>query len=282
MSRASKSAPKSVPRCPWALVEILQILGLLRQELRNWEASTKEVQEAIDWISRGIHQLTGIPRGDILETINRLASGKDLEGVIFPKSIPDLYKRDLTHVLRALHELDKSRVTKAKIWRGLYERCASVRNLYRPPKRRITSGEANYHVSKWLRKHAAIKPRAVTIKGVQAGIKQDDNVSLSTGTIQMTPAWRAFHEARKSRQGGQLRIVSQEVSAKVMSGKPDDTEDNPSIIAERNEDEETWKRILEKATSSERRALMDMNETKRQELIEQIRQSFRDQAADNP
>jgi hypothetical protein len=129
MSRAKNSSPIVAPRCPFALVDILWLLGALRLKLSEWQAPTDEADEAIDWISRRIHELSGARRGHVLQTISRLASGQDLEGTVSPRGLAPLYNRDLTPVLRALRGLDRDRTT-AKLWRSLYQRWPEIRQAY--------------------------------------------------------------------------------------------------------------------------------------------------------
>ena len=118
-----------MPRCPFALVDLLWLLGAFRQKLREWQAPTSEVDEAIDWISRRIHELTGVRRAYVLQTIGRLANGQDLEGIVSPRGLAQTYHRDLTHVLRALRGLDRDRTT-ANLWRSLYQKWPIIRLVY--------------------------------------------------------------------------------------------------------------------------------------------------------
>jgi len=160
MSRARKSASIVVPRCPTHLANILRVLGLLRVAFRK-EGSTKEkeVEEAITWISRYIHERCAIPRRRTLIAIHSLANNQDLEGINNPR-IPDIYGSDLTDVMLALGKPDNEGTT-AKLWYELGKKWPKLRSIFeklgsagsRKRKRSTERGEGQKKLIAALAKH---------------------------------------------------------------------------------------------------------------------------------
>jgi hypothetical protein len=140
-------------------------------------------------------------------------------------------------------------------------------------KPRVPKDEAETRVRDWLTQHAPKDPEKVTIKDVSVG------TGVSTGGVCNTAAWTAFQAKREEVRGVKPRAVP--LSSEILKTRPDDTEVDPSVIAEQNEDEDTWSEILQQAASSEERArLANLTEHQRQELIGHYRQQRREHTAE--
>src|SRR5262249_7414074 len=139
-------------------------------------------------------------------------------------------------------------------------------------KRPVPAAEAEIRVHNWLIKNAK-NPADVTIRKVV------QETGVSQGGVQQTPAWQAFQAKRKEQGSTSPRTVPWSVV--ILPSAQDDTEDDPSAIAEQSEDEAIWHKLLQGAESSDKRHLLiDMPDNKRRELIEAYRQQLRDDADD--
>jgi hypothetical protein len=120
------------PHCPFALVQILWIVGLLRAFP---ESAGKETDEIREWLSLYVHKLTGLSCTDIAAAMDRLVEGGALDGTLSRQVALGLLRarqgprRDLSHVLAPLRGLDRDGET-AKIWHMMYNRWPIIRTFF--------------------------------------------------------------------------------------------------------------------------------------------------------
>ena len=76
-----ESAPCSAPTFRLTLVRILQILG---EFYHDPKLGIEGMHEKVDWVSRELHLMTGLPYRDIFDACDRLGLGEKmvLDGVI--------------------------------------------------------------------------------------------------------------------------------------------------------------------------------------------------------
>lgn len=147
----------------------------------------------------------------------------------------------------------------------------------RPPtatvarKKGIPRNKAERLVGNWLKKNGQKNPDLVTARAISRATK------VSLGQIPTLKAWRQFQDhrmQRKNQTGSKLRTIPLQDEMLVVI--PDHMAEDPCAIAMRNEDDQVWEAILQKASSNERARLMNMDDDERQELIEAYRQQLRD------
>jgi hypothetical protein len=141
---ATSRCPPLLTKIP--LVEVLEIVGDLKETPDD--PRTEGANEVIRQLALRIHKCTGLRQADILEAIDRLPWGEGLDGATAPASIDlgpysllapaqdfaaeyDLgpQRRDLSHVLTKLRELDKDG-TAATLGRWLWDTWPLLREIW--------------------------------------------------------------------------------------------------------------------------------------------------------
>jgi hypothetical protein len=147
MSEPHAAAPAQTdpPRCPFPLVDILEVLGCLSEG----GPGTEGADEMIRRLALKIHLRTGLSQADILEAIERLPRGEGLDGTTpaEPIDLGAYYStaspaqqlaaeyiraaslRDLSHVLKPLSELDRDGTT-SRLWRWLWREFPLFRDVF--------------------------------------------------------------------------------------------------------------------------------------------------------
>jgi hypothetical protein len=124
---AHTSAKPTVPAWQGRLVDLLSILGSVREAFDPADKELKEFNEAIVWLVREIHLETGLSHGEVFVSIYYLATYGHFEG--FDRTDAGPYGRlDLRHLPRTFHTLDRDGTT-ARLWRGLYRNWSIIRTL---------------------------------------------------------------------------------------------------------------------------------------------------------
>ena len=154
--------------------------------------------------------------------------------------------------------------------RPTLDQIKALNTPFESKKQRFPKNEANIVVRDWLTEHG--KDERVSIRDVEEG------TCVPISSISGLSSWQSYQDEWGQKRKPELRTVP--LSEPILAARRDGREDDPSVIAERKEDEDTWEQVLNSAESStKRKQLVEMPADKRQELIELYRQQKRDEAA---